>query len=136
MAFQGETKLRVSELKFELMKQFLDCEKHDSHRRFNIFGFAACRHALASVLGMSKNKVTTLIKQCGFGINVWLLEALFLSGLQFEVTPVAISAGKRTGCLLGSLHFSGSHIPTPKWRRARLLEVVPCMATHFPFGED
>ncbi|CAJ1414842.1 unnamed protein product [Effrenium voratum] len=46
-----ETKLRVSELKFELMKQFMDCKKHDRHRRFNIFGLPP----LASVLTMNKS---------------------------------------------------------------------------------
>ena len=90
MAFQGETKLRVSELKFKLMKQFLDCE-HDSHRRFNIFGFAACRNALASVLIMSKNKVRTVSQWLAAGHKHPPLD------LRFNCDPTLLSTFYNVG---------------------------------------
>ncbi|CAJ1416724.1 unnamed protein product [Effrenium voratum] len=132
MAFQGETKLRVSELKFELMKQFLDCEKHDSHRRFNIFGFAACRNALASVLTMSKNKVVT----SAFTMWAWVHEFLAEPLAEANIPVLQLDIGVKAKALLAPSQMGSPELPSetrhlhPGTALSELLQVAKSFLPH------
>ncbi|CAJ1440051.1 unnamed protein product [Effrenium voratum] len=124
----GETKLRVSELKFELMKQFLDCE-HDSHRRFNIFAFAACRNALAS-LTVARPLLSTFY-------NVGLVHEFLAEPLAEANSPVLqLDIGVKAKALLAPSQMGSPELPSetrhlhPGAALSELLQVAKSFLPH------